>query len=150
MDTSETYIKMCDCPEIQEIRENKDSWVDGDYSAIRVHDWVDISEDTSKRMWVNRIEVYHSTGYFIFEYPKGYPYGKRLFLPRQDQIQEMLRSDIEHIWTGLVEFAGNLRDEYEWLNPIYRDFSWEQLWLAFYMKEKHNKLWNGENWIVSN
>jgi len=23
----------------------------------------------------------------------------------------------------------------------------EQLWLAFVMKEKHNKTWNGKDWI---
>jgi len=26
--------------------------------------------------------------------------------------------------------------------------SMEQLWLAFYMKEKHNKTWDGEKWIT--
>jgi hypothetical protein len=24
--------------------------------------------------------------------------------------------------------------------------SWEQLWLAYYMKTEHNKIWNGEKW----
>ena len=26
--------------------------------------------------------------------------------------------------------------------------SMEQLWMAFYMKEKYNKVWNGEKWIT--
>jgi hypothetical protein len=25
--------------------------------------------------------------------------------------------------------------------------SWEQLWLAFVMKEKSNKIWDGKQWI---
>jgi len=27
------------------------------------------------------------------------------------------------------------------------DVTWEQLWLAFVMKEKHNKIWDGDNWV---
>jgi len=30
---------------------------------------------------------------------------------------------------------------------MHRHDSMEQLWLAFVMKEKYNKIWNGENWI---
>ena len=34
-------------------------------------------------------------------------------------------------------------------NEHYEDdehVSFEQLWLAFYMKEKHDKIWDGEEW----
>jgi hypothetical protein len=30
---------------------------------------------------------------------------------------------------------------------VYDEASPEQLWLAFVMKEKYNKVWNGEDWV---
>ena len=30
---------------------------------------------------------------------------------------------------------------------LYPSASMEQLWLAFVMKEKYNKTWNGESWV---
>ena len=67
-----------------------------------------------------------------------------IFLPRQDQIQEwmnycfwdvMLEDFIEFYDGGYVSEIGFL--------------SMEQFWLAFYMHEKHGKVWNGEEWAKS-
>lgn len=61
-------------------------------------------------------------------------------LERQDQLQEMLgfcgASDI-YGWLKRVTFF-QIETPYQ---------SFEQLWLAFVMKEKYNKTWNGEEWI---
>lgn len=58
----------------------------------------------------------------------------------QDQLQEM----IVLFWIGLHN-SGVLK----WLSLFSKEFgyddkSMEQLWLAFLMKELHNKVWTGE------
>lgn len=66
-------------------------------------------------------------------------------LERQDQLQEMVS---EHFKAGL-----DLCNLYTWYirnRPHDAGQEWnsmEQLWLAFVMKEKYNKVWNGEEWV---
>jgi hypothetical protein len=61
---------------------------------------------------------------------------------RQDQLQEILKYQLGgmimlfHEWIEKSVFPDNTHD------------SMEQLWLAFVMKELHNKVWNGTDWIV--
>ena len=114
MDTSEIYIGMCNCEEVQ----------NQDCGGL---------------------------------YKMGTPFGDVLFytndkkgcsddvwLPRQDQIQELL-NDFK-IYTPLV---GQMLDEfYEFEGMARKEFeSFERLWLSFYMSEAHNKYWNGEEWV---
>ncbi len=69
----------------------------------------------------------------------------RVWLPRQDQLQEMMT--IDHPYTSLkllsalAQFCSvdNLKNLGQWL-------SMEQLWLAFVMKKKYNKVWDGKSW----
>ena len=70
-------------------------------------------------------------------------YENETWLPNQDQLQEMLGS-YERIIDILYD-----HDDYGFpLCNRYDDFtSMEQLWLAFVMKEKYNKIWNGKDWI---
>jgi len=71
-----------------------------------------------------------------------------IWLPRQDQLQEMLRIDGTMLLT-------QVKDKYAmecWINKNEYSFerdSFEQLWLAFVMKEKYNKEWNGKDWQIS-
>ena len=73
---------------------------------------------------------------------------KYIWLPRQDQLQEMLRIDGTMLLT-------QVKDKYAmecWINKNEYSFerdSFEQLWLAFVMKEKYNKEWNGKDWQIS-
>ena len=66
-------------------------------------------------------------------------------LERQDQLQEMVDPVVGYPNTLVTEF-------WEWFdecNGIDNDIaftSMEQLWLAFVMKEKYNKVWDGEKW----
>lgn len=84
-----------------------------------------------------------------------------IWLPRQDQLQGMLlTSDVdfvellEHFYWSWAAYKTD--EKYPWREyiededkgKILADFaSMEQLWLAFVMKEKFNKIWNGEDWI---
>lgn len=111
MDTSPNYIKMSDCPEIQEQKK---------------HD-----------------------GRNIFMCREGDESGDKGFvwLPQQDQIQEMMPpcACLICLTTRLYQFTDN-HIEGLFDNKIY---SMEQLWLALYMWEKHTMIWNLEKkeWI---
>ena len=133
MDTSKTYIKMCDCPEIQEGHEHGEP----DYIAGKL----------DNESW-----------YVVTYCDEHTPYeGIWRWLPRQDQLQEMviesltasLHDGFEH--RRLIVLTGRFRDFVSHCfpeEPLYseRFDSMEQLWLAFVMKEKHGKVWNGSAW----
>ncbi len=116
MDTSESYIKMCEkATEIQKL----------------------------ERVIPDR----------VFKVCETYPY--QIWLPRQDQLQEMLDTDIFKILDRFISWIGNWDceiNDYCVLNGFRLEIeeykSMEQLWLAFVMKEKYNKVWNGKDWEV--
>ncbi len=75
----------------------------------------------------------------LYDIPNEMKKRLLIWLPRQDQLQEML-------WTVTAT------DIYHWLRKV-TEFqmrnscqSMEQLWLAFVMKEKYNKTWDGKEW----
>lgn len=75
------------------------------------------------------------------------------WLPRQGQLQKMVsfpNSEKIGIWfekhIAFYEWCG---ERVKGLQNNWGKFtSMEQLWLAFVMKKKYNKVWNGEDWIV--
>ena len=74
--------------------------------------------------------------------------GYKLLFPlyRQDQLQEMVIVD-RTIDTFRGVIASRLSRFWHWYLFTADEFdSMEQLWLAFVMKEKHDKIWNGK-WI---
>jgi hypothetical protein len=80
----------------------------------------------------------------------------RVWLPRQDQLQDMLMDDSKdygHIVHLFVEYLCDTTDYHGGIRfadvDIYGDFtSFEQLWLAFLMDEKYSKYWNGKDWVL--
>jgi len=75
-------------------------------------------------------------------YGKGY----ELFqLERQDQLQERINMHIpflikeDFLATSFDTIMRQLNNS---------EATWEQLWLAFVMRERWNKTWDGENWQV--
>ena len=133
MDNSNTYAKMCDCEEIQDLLpklgqayNKKNFWAS----------FID-TEDVSK--------------------------SRSIFLPRQDQIQDMMRKyyakDINDdrpldkwfpegnigLTYVLKEFC-KFADENSDLSHKVKSF--EELWLKFYMWEKYKYFWSHEErWI---
>ena len=63
-----------------------------------------------------------------------------IFIPRQDQLQEML--GIKDLVLLITKFQLWIFRQQAELLPK----SMEQLWLAYVMKEKYNKIWNGHDW----
>ena len=119
MDTSEQYMKMCEkAEEIQGLR------------------------DTSHRGFPTPCFSYHENDVW-FNPVDNKP---AIWLPRFDQLQEML--DTEEIEPNLIPYD-KLFHFTSWVRVEDVPFtSMEQLWLAFIMKEKFNKVWDGEIWIT--
>jgi hypothetical protein len=68
--------------------------------------------------------------------------GRKAWLPRQDQLQEMIENPLLRI-NELDDFL--LQQDHKFIKVS----SFEQLWLMFVMKEKFNKTWDGKDWKVS-
>ena len=128
MDRSETYIKMSDCPEIQKER----AWGDGEYVAYHPEYYTDNGLTPDREKW--------DTGCLC---EAGHEPKEWAWLPRQDQLQEMVFSIIPKTALdkfGLIAFMQFASEEMDGANSM------EQLWMAFVMKEVYNKVWNGEEW----
>jgi hypothetical protein len=69
-----------------------------------------------------------------------------IWLPRQDQLQELVRPEIIKYYSDDISYLH--REFTRWLQDEQLDFpTYEQLWLAFIMSKLFNKAWNGTNWI---
>ncbi len=73
-------------------------------------------------------------------------YRDCIWLPRQDQLQEMCKDKLYpmHLIRDFYLFLWNGKGTVPHSDP-----TMEQLWLAFVMKEKYNKTWNGEDWVIT-
>ena len=124
MDTSQEYIKTCDCPEIQ------DGW------KPEVGDWADKGVIVGRRkdFFIIRRWTSPLSGCAV-EYNKS----QLIFLPRQDQLQGMVMPVVGNIPEGMILYIS------KWLVTAEQAYgSMEQLWLAFVMWELYQKKWNAE------
>jgi len=70
-----------------------------------------------------------------------------IWLPRQDQLQEMIKlKSLRQSYINFDFFLGLDRADHRDVMSRYGLNTMEQLWLAFVMKEKYNKIWNGTDW----
>ncbi len=130
MDTSETRIKMCNCAEIQDIAVKRVVADGGWLRTSAVGSFVNaIAKDGEVFTFINSDYV-------------------DIWLPTQAQLQEMVPTK-----TGSTQpnfrMISELNHFYDyWDTSGIPNFltTWGQLWLAFVMKEKHNKVWDGEKW----
>ncbi len=67
--------------------------------------------------------------------------GTAIPLQRQDQLQDMIFGNMAEQYQKLSDFIASSPF------PCAYFGSWEQLWLAFVMKEQFNKTWNGDDWV---
>ena len=149
MDTSKEYVLMCEkAEEIQAIREGV--FESGDYTANHNYEWYNIDEETKKRRYKAEIELCRSTGYTFIRLVDN-PFGvKKVWLPRQDQLIDMLVEDGDYYYDALYLLynwtrGGSAPDD--WRTKDSRNFtSMEQLWWAFVMKELYSKTWTGSEW----
>jgi len=136
MDTSETYIKMCEkAEEIQKLKPKV------------IRSWDEIGswflDDRGDLVCFDSIGV---------AYKWWSESGRKTiaWLPRQDQLQEMVggyEAGFIDWWHWRNAIYPEMQNP---LNTVFRFSSFEQLWLAFVMKEKYNKVWGKEEWINDN
>lgn len=126
MDTSKEYIDMCE--KAKELQHSCD-------------------EKTLK--FIHHIVNWHINEHFEYSFRTFFVKKEDdcslqlIWLPRQDQLQDMMEYEypIADLQISLNNF---IDDDSSILNEIK---SMEQLWLAFVMKKKHNKEWDGKNWV---
>ena len=137
---TQSYIKMCEqADEIQK------AW------KPKLLDKV-----ITKRTLTNNNYSQNAVGYIEdFEHPYDEYYYKNygyIYLPTQEQLQEMVKGKVFHIWgtfdsldLAVASIDRKKRDSHKVCNKIK---SFNELWLAFVMHEKYNKIWIGEKWIL--
>ena len=72
-------------------------------------------------------------------------------LPRQDQLQEMIDTDIDTLISGFIHTTTHRLMFINKLDVYYKLYfdSMEKIWLGFTMLQKFNKIWDGKDWIKS-
>lgn len=154
MDVSKKYVEMCEkATEIQELWQ----YDDGDFYLHRFTD--NNTDDKSKDLIGKDINmtlciscnVKDSYGdQYISEYN---PKGENIWLPRQDQLQDIVfegETFGSHTPTAMFKLLSDYLHRIK--NPdceYWHNFeSMEQLWLSFVMKEKYSKTWGGKEWTL--
>lgn len=130
MDTSVEYIKMC-----EKAVEVQDGW------RPKIGD-IYSSSTPQYGVQQNKIVIIESTKYHKFSKAKTSFRRRYMFwLPRQDQLQGMVTKFSEVKVAHIIINVDKMNEDY-----FCKFSSMEQLWLAFVMREKYNKNWNGEDW----
>lgn len=161
MDTSKEYIKMCEkAEEIQEILDCLYYRIQNVF-AVREKRKQCIHEEDKLFIPYSYDKLYcERCGKKLEEYEATYidtyrtkPFAidkeikKFIWLPRQDQLQEMVKSkafSYYHLWCKMYQYFSCSENPYGVKIGL---MSMEQLWLAFVMREKYHKTWNGEDWV---
>ena len=146
MDTSETYIKMCEkAVEIQAAKPQLDPIGSVFWDAVLPYRYCpqcDTAIDSKHCPDCGTAMLEAENPHRIATYRTISPFQKGVWLPRQDQLQKMVVGTFMEKLDRFVLFYGTY--------PIFPEglgLSMEQLWLAFVMSEKYNKRWNGEDWL---
>lgn len=133
MDTSEEYVKMCE--NADEIQSSSNGFDDRLFVGIE------------------KKGIHKHTMYF-YSYTEDIPDGcVTVWLPRQDQLQDMIIANRTIISNPINLFKVLVY----WLSDTEAlDFdpdgllsfdTMEKMWLAYYMKTCHHKMWNGNGWV---
>lgn len=139
MDTTEKYIKMCE--KAEEIQNLIDMFQLGNF------------------LWRGKEYLYEACVCDAVPCFKD----EKVWLPRQDELQDILKATHLTNPYNLVSFLWNVLNEDKSCpeevsceecikeSMYWRNFkTMEQLWLAFVMYEKYNKSWNGKKWVEEN
>ena len=157
MDTSEIYIKMSEKSPLQELWQPAHGDYYWGYDSIYEPDLPECFTD--RRFWgVHLLADFDSASGAHHLEPEHFDKSRHFCLFRQDQLQEMVGCTACNLgwfyrWASsevydLPNDAENFvfTDHwYRWI-PKYFNCSWEQLWHAFVVQEKYNKVWDGEDW----
>ena len=70
---------------------------------------------------------------------------KCIWIPSQEQLQDMLGKPVGNLPQAFYSFTQT--EYYQGNTPIGMFGSMLQLWLAFVMRERFGKIWDGEKWV---
>ena len=123
MDTTAEYIKMCHLA--KEIQDNTP------FFSIRRNCIYGNAVSGETGRWIERVNTDN--------------YKQWVWLPRQDELQNILGNHIDQL-NGLVGLLADSYHPYGWDAYLAGLKSMEQLWLAYVMYKKYSKKWNGKTW----
>jgi hypothetical protein len=162
MDNSVEYINMCKkAVEVQNSRKTKITVGDYYYSTvlndIGVVAWL-CGESLTESF--KPIKAFHFSGSVIRLLESPICAKKLIWLPRQDQLQGMIDNSLYKVMSVFYDWITDdgYADPYDEDDEsagldlyLMRQFnSMEQLWFVFVMKEKYNRIWRGDDWIILN
>ena len=134
MDTSKEYIKMCEeAKEMQTIQE----YTISNLVKIDNHILV-VTHDDGESLW----GVCFETRNIIAVCKKK---NHIVYIFCQSQLQETVKPASGYTWDYIRILWDWIQNKAKYIKQF---TSMEQLWLAFVMKEKYNKVWNGKTWEV--
>ena len=165
MDTSKIYVKMCEkAEEIQKPwQPSIGDWFLHDYHGTTgfgksedtiwpdKEEWDKIECLTYKPSIDDYIEVSEANGSHGVYTSSDLLKDRHVWLPRQDQLQEMTWDfPFAQAFDDLERFSESVSFKIVKQQSLPKLPTWEQLWLAFAMKEKYDKVWDGTNWKPNN
>jgi hypothetical protein len=126
MDTSQRYILMCQ--KAGEIQKSRDARSGDFYLDYRL-------KEPGISVYFSEVEEY------IPNFGQRFDFEFMAWLPRQDQLQEMIDKNRIKSYEKLHYFLGG-----NWIFLKKFD-SPEQLWLAYVMETLYSKVWSGQEWV---
>ena len=81
--------------------------------------------------------------YKVGEYPNKIIKDNTVYLPTQEQLQEMILNNGHQGYdnSGIATMLSYFSMEYK-----LEDLTFNELWLCYVMHEKYHKIWTGEKW----
>jgi hypothetical protein len=119
VDTSKEYIKMC-----QKAVEIQDIWIPEMYDKYG-------SIDGEIGWTLKHTDLY------------SHEKRKMVWLPRQDQLQDMM-TDYDQL--SIFEPMSFISGTIDFKQMLLDDKTWEHCWLVYVMKRQFLKVWNGKEW----
>jgi len=133
MDISKEYALMC-----EEAKEIQDLWNNPEVG--------DFTYNPPYSRWDSWVGCVGDKDCYLVKNTEN---GSSIWLPRQDQLQDMLDNvSPDKLIIRLVNWMQSEQKFYKSgrIKKLYPTQSMEQLWLGYVMKEKYNKQWTGKDW----
>ena len=131
---TDNYIKMCEqAEEIQKLKPYRLT-----STHLKGNIFICTDKETANYFWI--MEQFMDVGDEVGSSVRLAT--KNIWLPTQEQLQEMVEAGCIAKLLQLVEFTRT--------KAFYRSRPFEslnELWLAFVMKEKYHKIWTGKKWV---
>lgn len=135
MDKSKIYIKMCDCEEIQ----NQCPFTEGDFIFNKS------ANNGTGHLFINYLyQPKKESNEWVLIYRDDEKKDFNIWLPRQDQLQKITKSDWSIHFSSIHGFMVTFDDpDFEYKTMAKTS---EQAFLQFVMLKLYNKKWDGETW----